>query len=152
MSRKSAFTLIELMLVVAILVDLAIIALPAFIRSRIQAQNSKFISDLRTAAGAFEMYAAENNNYPPDGTPGVVPAGMSQYLKGVDWGSLNSIGGSWKWMLNEYSTTAQVGVVLTSPASDLRMADIDRRIDDGVLSTGSFRKQTSTVITYTIER
>jgi prepilin-type N-terminal cleavage/methylation domain-containing protein len=152
MSRKSAFTLIELMLVVAILVDLAVIALPAFLRSRIQAQNAKFISDLRTAAGAFEMYAAENNTYPPDGTAGVVPPGMSQYLKGVDWQNVNSISGNWKWMLNEYSTTAQVGVILTSPASDINMADIDRRIDDGVLSTGSFRKQTTTIYTYTIER
>ena len=152
MSRKSAFTLIELMLVVAILVDLAVIALPAFIRSRNQAQNTKYISDLRTAAAAFEMYSAENNAYPPDGTPGVVPPGMSLYLKGVDWVNLNSLSGSWKWMLNEYSTTAQVGVILTSPASDVRMADIDRRIDDGVLSTGAFRKQSSTVFTYTIER
>lgn len=151
MSKRSAFTLLELMIIVGILADLAVIALPAFVRSRDMAQNTKYITDNRTACGAFEMYAAENNNYPPDTPPAVIPQGMSLYLKGFDWTNPNSLGAQWQWMLNEYSTTAQVAIVLPAPGNDIRMADIDQRIDDGVLSTGAFRKQAASIYTYTLE-
>src|SRR5882757_7014214 len=92
-SNRSAFTLVELMIIVAILADLAVIALPAFIRSRNMAQNTKFVSDLRTCAGAFEMYAAENNKYPPSTGAGTVPAGMNVYMRGFPWTSSNSLSG-----------------------------------------------------------
>jgi len=152
MSKKSAFTIVELMLVIAILADLAVIAMPAFIRSRNMAQDTKFINDIRIGAAAFEMYVAENNSYPANAAPAVIPTGMNLYLKGMDWTGGNSIGGSWQWMLNQYSTTAQVGVVFGTPPDVVRMSDIDRRMDDGVLTTGAFRQQTSTVYTYTLEQ
>ena len=151
MSRKSAFTLVELMLIVAILADLAVIALPAFIRSRNMAQNTKYITDNRTACAAFEMYAAENAGYPPDSAPAIVPPGMNLYLKGVDWVNPNSLGAQWQWMVNQYATTAQVGIVFANTVDDIRMADIDRRIDDGILATGAFRKQAGNIFSYTIE-
>src|SRR5438067_1586236 len=98
-SIRSAFTLVEIMIVVAILVDLAVVALPAFIRSRNLAQNTRFVSDLRTCTGAYEMYGAENNNYPPSTSAGKTPPGMSVYLRGFPWESTNSIGGEWVWAL-----------------------------------------------------
>src|SRR5882757_5583791 len=91
-SNRSAFTLVELMIIVAILADLAVIALPAFIRSRNMAQNTRFVSDLRTCAGAFEMYAAENNKYPPVTGPGIIPTGMTVYMRGFPWESTNAVG------------------------------------------------------------
>jgi type II secretory pathway pseudopilin PulG len=151
MSKKSAFTIVELMLVVAILVDLAIIALPAYIRSRDLAQNTKYMTDNRTACAAFEMYAAENNSYPPDTAAGVMPTGMNLYLQGMAWNDTNSLGAQWKWMLNEYATTAQVGIVFPSAGDDVRMASIDLRFDDGILTTGAFRKQAASIYTYTLE-
>jgi prepilin-type N-terminal cleavage/methylation domain-containing protein len=151
MSRKSAFTLIEIMIVVAILADLAVIALPSFTRARQQSQNTKYMTDNRTACGAFEMYAAENNSYPPDTPPSVIPPGMLIYLTGMDWTNLNSLGAQWQWMLNEYATTAQVGIVFPSAGDDVNMANIDLRFDDGCLTTGAFRKQAANIYTYTIE-
>jgi prepilin-type N-terminal cleavage/methylation domain-containing protein len=151
MSKKSAFTLVELMLVVAIIGDLAIVAVPAFMRSRQLAQNTKYMTDNRTACGAFEMYAAENNAYPPDTNPGVIPVGMNLYLQGMDWSNPNSLGAQWKWMLNEYATTAQVGIVFPQAGDDVNMASIDLRFDDGILTTGAFRKQAANTYTYTIE-
>src|SRR4051812_23713115 len=108
-STRSAFTLVELMIIVAILADIMIIALPAFIRSRNMAQNTKYVSDLRTCASSFEMYAAENNKYPATtATPGQVPTGMNIYLKGFPWSSTNSIGGQWMWALGYENTTAAI--------------------------------------------
>jgi prepilin-type N-terminal cleavage/methylation domain-containing protein len=151
MSKKSAFTIVEMMLVVAILGDLMVVAVPSFLRARQQAQNTKYMTDNRTACGAFEMYAAENNSYPPDTAPGVMPVGMNIYLQGMDWNDLNSLGAQWQWMLNEYATTAQVGIVFPNAPDPANMANIDQRFDDGCLTTGAFREQAPTVYTYTIE-
>ena len=154
-SKKSGFTLVELMIIVAILADVMIVALPAFIRARNLAQNTKFITDLRTGVSAFEMYAAENNRYPAAAADGVVPAGMAVYLNGMAWNSLTPIGGLWSWAPNAYGSTAQLGVNYASGTpgrvDDVRMADIDLRMDNGALSTGGFRKQDSTHFMHVIE-
>jgi type II secretory pathway pseudopilin PulG len=150
--RSAAFTLVELMLIVAILADLAVIALPAFIRSRNLAQNTKFISDLRTASGAFEMYAAENNSYPPTSTAGVIPTGMAIYLRGFPWSSTNSIGGQWLWAPNYQNCTATIQVSFPSAPDDLRMTDIDTRFDNGILATGAFREADANDYFYIIEQ
>jgi len=154
MSRKSAlsaFTLIEIMLVVAILVDIAVIAVPSFMRARQESQNTKYMTDNRTACGAFEMYAAENNAYPPDTPAGQMPTGMGIYLQGMDWSNPNSLGAQWQWMLNEYATTAQVGIVFANTPDAANMQNIDTRFDDGCLTTGAFRQQAANIYTYTIE-
>src|SRR4051812_38353945 len=110
-SKKSAFTLVELMIIVAILSDVLIVAMPAFIRARNMSQNVKFITDLRTGVSAFEMYAAENNKDPAASTAGLIPSGMSVYLSGMAWSSGTPIGGRWDWQPNKWNSTAQVGVV-----------------------------------------
>ena len=153
--KNSAFTLVELMIIVAILADVMIIAMPAFLRARDLAQNTKSITDLRTAVGGFEMYAAENNRYPNAAAPGNVPAGMSVYLNGIAWSSYTAVGGYWLWEPDKWGAHAQVGVDYASGApgtpNDVRMADIDTRMDNGALSTGGFRKQDSTHYMFIIE-
>jgi type II secretory pathway pseudopilin PulG len=150
-TTRSAFTIVELMIVIAILMDLAVIALPAFIRSRDMAQNTKFIVDLRTAAGAFEMYSAENNNYPPSANPGVIPNGMAVYLANFPWSSTNSIGSQWLWSPNFQNCTATIQVQFASDPGDVRMVDIDTRMDNGILATGAFRQADSLNYFYIIE-
>ena len=148
--RNAAFTLLELMIIVAILADLIVIAMPSFMRSRQFAQNARFENDLRAATAAFEMYSAETNSYPPNSALGVVPTGMGIYLKGVNWSSMNSVGGRWDWDNNRNGVVAGVAVVLPS-SDDLRMTDIDLRLDNGILTTGGFRKMSSGRYTYIIE-
>ncbi len=145
-SNQSAFSLVEIMIVVAILADVLIIAVPAFLRARNLAQNTKFINGLRTASAGFEMYAAENNRYPAAAAPGTLPAGMNIYLTGVTWSDSTPIGGRWSWAPAQWGSVAQLGVSYaggSSIADDVRMADIDTRMDNGVLSTGAFRKRDS---------
>ena len=153
MSKRSAFTLIELMIIVALISNVLLVALPAFIRSRNMAQNTRYISDLRTIAGAFEMYAAENNKYPATASVGVVPAGMDVYLKNIPYTSRNAIGGQWYWTYNSAaSPAAVVGSRSSFTLDDVRMADIDTRIDNGILATGTWRKPDTTNVIYIVEQ
>ena len=59
-SRKSGFTLVEIMIVVAIIGLLAAIAIPNFVRARTSAQANACINNLRQIDGAKQQYALEN--------------------------------------------------------------------------------------------
>lgn len=64
-NQRNAFTLIELLIVVAIIAILAAIAVPNFLEAQTRAKVSRTVSDLRTIATALETYRLDNNNYPP---------------------------------------------------------------------------------------
>ena len=58
-----AFTLIELLIVVAIIGILAAIAIPNFQNAQVRAKISRVLSDLRSVQTALEMYQLDNNAY-----------------------------------------------------------------------------------------
>ena len=63
--RNSGFTLIELMIVIAIIAILAAILVPNFIRARAQGQVTACKSNLKNIGTALEMYATDNaGRYP----------------------------------------------------------------------------------------
>lgn len=62
---RRAFTLIELLIVVAIIAILAAIAVPNFLEAQTRAKVSRVKSDLRTITTAIQSYAVDNNAYPP---------------------------------------------------------------------------------------
>src|SRR5262245_49027801 len=59
--RSRGFTLIETMIVVAIIAMLAAIATTNVLRARKRAQATKVLDDLRTLDGALDQWALENN-------------------------------------------------------------------------------------------
>jgi prepilin-type N-terminal cleavage/methylation domain-containing protein len=58
-SRDAGFTLVEIMIVVAIIGLLATIAIPNFVRARLKAQQSACINNLRQLDGAKQTWALE---------------------------------------------------------------------------------------------
>ena len=87
--RRGGFTLVEIMIVVAIIALLAAIAVPGFLRARKRSQASRVINDLRLIDSAVDQYAIENNK--ASGQPVGIPdwtkylkAGTSLYTSGAD--------------------------------------------------------------------
>src|SRR3954449_3366962 len=76
--RRGGFTLVEIMIVVAIIALLAAIAVPGFLRARKRSQASRIINDLRLIDSAVDQYAIETNK-----TSGsaVTVADWTNYLK-----------------------------------------------------------------------
>ncbi|MEW6280071.1 MAG: prepilin-type N-terminal cleavage/methylation domain-containing protein [Candidatus Eremiobacterota bacterium] len=66
MRKPGGFTLIELMIVIAIIAILAAILVPNFIKARAQAQLSGCKSNLKNIGTALEMYSTDfGGHYPP---------------------------------------------------------------------------------------
>ena len=62
--KGKGFTLIELMVVIAIILILALIAIPAYRNMQERAKRSRVQSDLRNLATALEMYNTDWTFYP----------------------------------------------------------------------------------------
>jgi prepilin-type N-terminal cleavage/methylation domain-containing protein len=67
--RRGGFTLVEIMIVVAIIALLAAIAVPGFLRARKRSQASRILNDLRLIDSAVDQYAIENNKKSGDNVP-----------------------------------------------------------------------------------
>jgi prepilin-type N-terminal cleavage/methylation domain-containing protein len=77
-SSRRGFTLVEIMIVVAIIALLASIAVPNFLRARKRSQATRILEDLRQIDSASDEYAIENNK-----TSGMNPTftDLRAYLK-----------------------------------------------------------------------
>jgi prepilin-type N-terminal cleavage/methylation domain-containing protein len=60
-NRRGGFTLVEIMIVVAIIALLAAIAVPNFLRARMRSQATRVLEDLRMIDSAIDQYAIETN-------------------------------------------------------------------------------------------
>ena len=63
-NRRAGFTLVEIMIVVAIIGLLAAIAIPNFVRARTTAQTNACIANLKQIQGAIEQWALEEKKDP----------------------------------------------------------------------------------------
>jgi len=116
MVRRKAFTLVELMVVLAIVAAAAGIAIQQFTAAQAQAQIKADIAEENTLAQAVSAYYATNGCYPngPRGT-GNMPTGLGPYV-GSAWPSNMTYvtfynGG---WVNTSNGTVNYVGVLANS--------------------------------------
>ena len=76
MRSKHSFTLIELLIVVAIIAILAAIAVPNFLEAQTRAKVARVKNDLRSVATAIEAYRVDTNKY-PDRCPAFLGIGQT---------------------------------------------------------------------------
>ena len=111
---RSAFTLVEIMIVVAIIGLLAALAVPGFVKARKQSQGRRILNDCRQMDAAIDQWALENGK--TDGAT-IDSVGAATYLK-TGWKTQDLLGngyaltvvGSTQIAVNTTTKTALVGV------------------------------------------
>ena len=81
-TSKAGFTLVEIMIVVAIIGLLAAIAIPNFVRARKQSMRSICINNLRIIDGAKQQWATENKGKDTDAPDSDI---LRVYCKNDKW-------------------------------------------------------------------
>src|SRR5580698_377928 len=95
--NRGGFTLVEIMIVVAIIALLAAIAVPNFLRARKRSQSTRILEDLRIIDSAIDQYAIETNK----GTGDTVAwTDIQKYLKN---GSILYNSGGYDMLGGQYS-------------------------------------------------
>jgi prepilin-type N-terminal cleavage/methylation domain-containing protein/prepilin-type processing-associated H-X9-DG protein len=88
-NRSGAFTLIELMVVIAIIAILAAMLLPGLARSKAEAQSIACINNLRQLEVCVHLYVVDNNDYfVPNNSIAVISSSgnsPSSDIKGLSW-------------------------------------------------------------------
>ena len=131
LNRKSGFTLVELIVVVAIVAILASIAAPIIDRAVTQSRVARVRSEINAVATALEAYHVDNNAYPPseetaaeypDSSFNRIGAGYFAYMGRLTtpvaylgaelpidpWNTLKKSNSGFGWTFFEYWSTSHV--------------------------------------------
>ncbi len=82
--RSPGFTLIELLVVIAIIAILVSLLMPSLFRAKVRAQMAACANNMRQLGTAWQMYADDNNGWPPQN--------WMDGPNGADWPGLPSRG------------------------------------------------------------
>jgi prepilin-type N-terminal cleavage/methylation domain-containing protein len=155
LSRRStaAFTLLEIMVAVAIISILCMVALPTFGRLKMRARSTVIVNDLRVFSQAFDQYAQETGDWPPEAAAGQMPPVMVNRLNASAWNRVTPIGGKYNWEYNQvhfgvrYKAAISIAAAAGAPMplDVAQLTDLDQTIDDGNLLAGNLRIGTGLV-------
>jgi prepilin-type N-terminal cleavage/methylation domain-containing protein len=117
--NRGGFTLVEIMIVVAIIALLAAIAVPNFLRARKRSQATRILEDLRIIDSAIDQYAIESNK---GGGDPVTWTQIQDYLKK---GSVLYNSGGKDMLGNTYGTAFSVdGIPKVSATTYGKLSDV----------------------------
>lgn len=80
LGRTKGFTLIELVVVIAILAILAGVAIPRFVNAHMAARGSKILADMNACESAINLYYVKTGNFPAD-TESIVASYLANWPK-----------------------------------------------------------------------
>jgi type IV pilus assembly protein PilA len=103
---RSAFTLVEIMIVVAIIGLLAALAIPGFVKARKQSQGRRILNDARQMDAAIDQWALETGQ--TDGNQ-IYTTSAQTYLK-TAWKTTDLLG-------NSFNTTVVGGTQMSISAT-----------------------------------
>ena len=136
--HRRGFTLVEVMIVVGIIGLLATIAIPSFMKARLDGQCVRIANDLKVFRNALQIYAIDTGSFPPIPAGGGYPPELAEYIDQTSWTDGVPGGGEYLWLydnsLSEYVLYIDDGPRVTM------MTRVDEIIDDGHLLTGMFRQ------------
>ncbi len=122
--NRGGFTLVEIMIVVAIIALLAAIAVPGFLRARKRSQATAILNDARVLDGSIDQYAIENNRKGADGVTagmlqGFLKKGTRLYTSATGTGKVlpDVIGGN--YTINTFDTGVKVDAATTTNFTDV---------------------------------
>lgn len=136
---KSGFTLLEIMIVVAMIGLLLAMALPLFDKVRQRTQNTRLANDFRVFSGLIETFMIEEGTFAPGADPGQLPDSLVSYFKPDQWSERPAIGGAWDIEQGTNSVQSAIGIDGFT-AEEEQIQEFDNDYDDGNLTTGLFRK------------
>jgi prepilin-type N-terminal cleavage/methylation domain-containing protein len=125
---SSAFTLIELLIVIAIIAILASIALPAFIGVQRRAKQTKDLSNGKQIVIALRQFALDNNGEFPNKEYAFGKSYTDTTLTPISATSTSNT--AFRWLIPTYTTSEEIFAV---PGSKWNSPGPDNRIDS---STG----------------
>jgi general secretion pathway protein G len=142
--KQRAFTLVEILIVVAILGILAALVVPGYVGAMDETARGAFIADLKIFGDAAALYYARTGEYLEDADSGVIPSGFDSYIDEARWTTGTPIGGVWDTEQYDLGGVASaIGVDFDGTGNtrdDAYMLQIDQTFDDGDLADGLFRK------------
>lgn len=140
---RVGFTLVEIMIVVAVLGILAALVVPKFLRVRDKAEATAAGTSMKAIADAVKHYQALHGEWPDDKNRRVLPTELKSYLPSNEFESA-PLGGVWDYEdwrgTGNKAGGTRIGIAISIVEGDPDLYEgVDKAIDDGDLATGMVR-------------